>query len=62
MKGVDIMSLMVGLISIVFGLFIFLGMIVGAIIIGASVMFILEMIGLIAVSLMLLFRLLKKLF
>ena len=60
MKGVGIMSLMVGLFSIVFGLLIFLGMIVGAIIIGASVIFIIELLGLVTMSLMLLVRLLKK--
>ena len=60
MKGVGIMSLIVGLVSIVFGLLIFLGMIVGAIIIGASVIFILEMLGLVAMWLALLVRLLKK--
>lgn len=60
MKGVGIMSLIVGLVSIVFSLLIFLGVIVGAIIIGASVIFILEIIGLITMSLALLFRLLKK--
>ena len=60
MKGVGIMSLIVGLVSIVFGLLIFLGMIVGAIIIGASVIFILEMLGLVAMGLALLVRLLKK--
>ena len=54
------MSLIVGLVSIVFGLLIFLGMIVGAIIIGASVIFILEMLGLVAMGLALLVRLLKK--
>ena len=60
MKGVGIMSLMVGLFSIVFGLLIFLGMIVGAIIIGASVIFIIELLGLVMMSLTLLVRLLKK--